>query len=134
MFFYKVLSSQKSCLWKSKFFYDFRYWRFRIIPNQSAKCFESRFMQIGWKSIYEWIRTKFSMQAQIGLNWMFNSNQSKIGFVRIDTEWKFHLDQLKLECYSLSKGLSINYITTFGGGSGKSYGLLNAGGGGDTFE
>ena len=71
----------------------------RIIPNQSEKRFVSRLMKNGQKPIQLNLinfETSIQMnpnQSETEFSIRFNSNESKVEMIRIDSDWKFDSDQ-----------------------------------------
>ena len=74
----------------------------QIIPNQSENRFVSRLMKNGQKSIQlNPINSETSIRINPKLSFQsrstrINPNHSDLGFIRIDSDWKFGLDQSKL--------------------------------------
>ena len=74
----------------------------RIIPNQSEKCFVSRLIKNSQKSICpNLINSETSIrmnpnQSETKFSIQINPNEFERGMIRIDSDWKFGLDQSDL--------------------------------------
>ena len=76
-----------------------------IIPNKSEKRFVSRLMKNG-KNRFDLTRFNARQLSEWIRNQVFNPNQSELEFIRIDSDWKFILNQSDLGWIRIGLGSS----------------------------